>query len=182
MIRGAISNSWRLQLTDHDLSELVEQARNQGAEHVELRQTCLGEYETGEGDEWRPVFPKMQALVDQFPQLTFDLAMAMPCLTRHIDAKGGLFQAALAGAKMVGGDSPHLRTVDPGATGDAWQTPDDVPETAWGLVELTPGSRQSGRDSVHGELRTASFQHGHAGQRSALPAVAGGRAVPGPLP
>ena len=78
MIPGAISNSWRLQLNDQDLAELVEQAREQGAEHVELRQTCLGEYETGEGDEWRPVFPKMQALVDQFPQLTFDLAMAMP--------------------------------------------------------------------------------------------------------
>lgn len=145
MIPGAISNSWRLRLNDQDLAELVEQAREQGAEHVELRQTCLGEYETGEGDEWRPVFPKMQALVDQFPQLTFDLAMAMPCLTRRIDAKGGLFQAALSGAKLVGGGSPHLRTVDPGATGDPWQTPDDIPETALGLVELT---REAARQGV----------------------------------
>ena len=144
MIPGAISNSWRIQLANQDLSDLVEQAQSQGAQHVELRQTCLGNYETGEGDDWRPVFPRMQSLVDRFPQLTFDLAMALPCLTQSIDPKGGLFQAALAGAKLVGGDSPHLRTVDPGAAGDAWQAPGDFPETAWGLVELTKEAASQG--------------------------------------
>ena len=65
-------------------------------------------------------------------------------MTRRIDPKGGLFQAALSGAKLVGGGSPHLRTVDSGATGDAWQTPEDIPETALGLVELTREAASQG--------------------------------------
>ena len=55
MIPGAITNSWRLQLADQDLGTLIQEARSRGARHVELRQTCLGDCEAGEGTEWRPV-------------------------------------------------------------------------------------------------------------------------------
>ena len=137
MIYGAITNSWRQQLSSQDLSDLVKKAQDRGSQHVELRQTCLGDYEQGEGLDWRPVLPKLRSLVDQFPGLTFDLAMALPCLTQHIDPKGGLFQAALEGAKLVGGEQPHLRTVDPSPFDASWETPADIPETAMGLVELT---------------------------------------------
>ena len=137
MIYGAITNSWRQQLSSQDLSDLVKEAQARGSQHVELRQTCLGDYEQGEGLEWRPVLPKLRSLIDQFPGLTFDLAMALPCLTQHIDPKGGLFQAALEGAKLVGGEQPHLRTVDPSTFDSSWETPADIPETAMGLVELT---------------------------------------------
>jgi sugar phosphate isomerase/epimerase len=145
MIFGAISNSWRLQLDQQDLAELVKQAQARGSRHVELRQTCLGAYEQGEGEDWRPVLPKMQSLVDGFPDLTFDLAMAMPCLSQRIDPRGGYFQAALEGARTVGGSSPHLRTVDPGAFDQVWEKPADIPETALGLVELT---REAARQGV----------------------------------
>jgi sugar phosphate isomerase/epimerase len=145
MIFGAISNSWRLQLDDQDLGDLVEQAQAQGAQHVELRQTCLGEYEAGEGMEWRPVMPRLQELVGRFPGLTFDLAMALPSLTQAIDPQGELFQSALAAAKLVGGDSPHLRTVDSSSFDQAWETPADIPETAYGLVGL---AREAARRGV----------------------------------
>ena len=114
MIPGAISNSWRIQLADQDLSDLVEQAQSQGAQHVELRQTCLGNYETGEGDDWRLGFPRMQSLVDRFPQLTFDLAMALPCLTQSIDPKGGLFQAAWPGPSWWAETVPTFAPWTPG--------------------------------------------------------------------
>ena len=137
MLFGAITNSWRQQLAQRDLSDLIEEAQDRGSAHVELRQTCLGDYETGEGSDWRPVLSKLQTLVERFPRLTFDLAMALPCLTQKIDPKGGLFQAALEGAKLVGGDTPHLRTVDSSCFDSSWEKPEDLPEAALGLVELT---------------------------------------------
>jgi len=145
MIFGAISNSWRQQLANQDLADLVKQAEDQGSKHVELRQTCLGAYEQGEGNDWRPDLPKMQTLVDEFPQLTFDLAMAMPCLSQQIDPNGEYFQAALGGAKLVGGSSPHLRTVDPSPSDQLWEKPADIPDIALGLVELT---REAARQGV----------------------------------
>ena len=144
MIFGAISNSWRLQLEAQDLGDLVQQAQGHGAHHVELRQTCLGSYESGEGMEWRPVMSRLQELVDRFPNLTFDLAMALPSITQEIDPQGELFQSALAAAKLVGGSSPHLRTVDSGAFDKAWETPSDIPESAYGLVGLAEEAARQG--------------------------------------
>ena len=104
MIFGAITNSWRMQLESEELLALVGQAEAKGAQHIELRQTCLGACESGEGDEWRPSMEGLGAVVDAYPNLTFDLAMAWPCLTRETDPQGEAWQAAIAGAKLVGGD------------------------------------------------------------------------------
>lgn len=145
MLFGAITNSWRQQLADHHLAELVREARERGARHVELRQTCLGECESGEGDQWRPVLPRLQELVDQFPDLSFDLAMAWPCLARKAEPQGEQFQAALAGAKLVGRDTPHLRLVDPSPFDRAWESPEDLPQEALGLAEL---AREAARQEV----------------------------------
>ena len=133
---GAITNSWREQLVDHDLTSLVKEAQARGAEHIELRQTCLGDCETGRGDQWRPVLPRLRALVDAFPDMSFDLAMAWPCLTTRSDSAGEQFQAALEGAKVVGRSSPHLRIVDPSSFDAPWEQAEDIPTEAMSVADL----------------------------------------------
>ena len=143
MIFGAITNSWRLQLESEELSALVGQAEAKGARHIELRQTCLGACESGEGDDWRPSMEGLEAVVKAHPELTFDLAMAWPCLTRKTDPQGEAWQSAIAGARLVGGEAPQLRIVDPSAFDAPWESPSEIPEAAWGLVDLaTEAARQ----------------------------------------
>ena len=144
MIFGAITNSWRMQLESEELLTLVGQAAVKGARHIELRQTCLGACESGEGEDWRPTMEGLEAVVSTYPGLTFDLAMAWPCLTRETDPQGEAWQAALAGARLVGGDAPQLRIVDPSAFDAPWESPSDIPEAAWGLVGLAAEAARQG--------------------------------------
>ena len=67
MIYGAITNSWRNQLDDVDLGDLIATAQDHGARHVELRQTCLGLAESGEGQDWRPNLTVLADVVVRFP-------------------------------------------------------------------------------------------------------------------
>ena len=97
MIYGAITNSWRNQLDDADLGDLIAEAQARGARHVELRQTCLGAAESGEGNAWRPNLETLAEVVVRFPTLTFDLAVALPCITTEIDSQGGLYQSQFRG-------------------------------------------------------------------------------------
>lgn len=143
MIFGAITNSWRLQLEDQSLAELVAQAEARGARHIELRQTCLGACESGDGDGWRPSLSGLAAVIEAHPGLTYDLAMVWPCLTRETDPQGDAWQAALEGARLVGRDTPHLRIVDPSSFEAAWESSADIPEAAWSLAGLaTEAARQ----------------------------------------
>ena len=144
MIFGAITNSWRNQLMEQDLADLIAEAEARGSRHVELRQTCLGSCESGQGDDWRPDLDGLQAIVDRFPGLQFDLAMALPCLSSDVDPSGEQFQMALAGARIVGKDVPHLRLVDPGTYESAWQTPSDIPEQALSLANLAREAASQG--------------------------------------
>ena len=144
MIFGAITNSWRLQLEDQSLMDLVAQAEAMGARHIELRQTCLGVCESGEGDDWRPSLEGLAAVVEAHPDLTYDLAMAWPCLTQDSQPQGDAWQAALEGALLVGGDTPQLRIVDPSPFDAAWETPADIPEEAWGLAGLATEAARRG--------------------------------------
>lgn len=145
MIFGAITNSWRHQLHSQDLGALVKEARARGARHIELRQTCLGQCEHGEGEDWRPVLSRLEALVQAFPELSFDLAMAWPCLTTKAEPAGEQFQAALRGAKLVGGQTPHLRLVDPAAFERPWERPEDIPDEALSVADL---AREAARQGV----------------------------------
>jgi sugar phosphate isomerase/epimerase len=145
MIFGAITNSWRQQLDGQDLVALVKEAQARGARHIELRQTCLGHCESGEGEHWRPVLSRLEALVHACPGLSFDLAMAWPCLTRTTDSSGEQFQAALQGAKLVGGPAPHLRLVDPAAFEHSWERPGDLPAEALGVADL---AREAARQGI----------------------------------
>ena len=145
MIYGAITNSWRNQLDDIDLSDLISTAQDHGARHIELRQTCLGAAESGEGQDWRPNLTALADVVVRFPELTFDLAVALPCLTTEIDPQGALYQSQLEAARLVGGGSPHLRTVDPGTSDIAWEERADVAEAAGRIVPLV---REAARQGV----------------------------------
>ena len=145
MIYGAITNSWRNQLDDVDLGDLIAQACARGARHIEMRQTCLATAESGEGDEWRPNLEALANIVVRFPDLTFDLAVALPCITTDIDPQSGLFQSQLEAARLVGGDNPHLRTVDPSTDATPWESPADVAEAAARIVPLV---REAARQGV----------------------------------
>lgn len=142
---GAITNSWRLQLESQDIHALVSEAKARGARHIELRQTCLGDCESGEGETWRPVLNRLKTLVDSFPELSFDLAMAWPCLTKKSDPHGEQFQAALEGAKTVGRKTPHLRVVDPATFDQPWECAEDIPAEALSVTEL---AREAARQGI----------------------------------
>ena len=144
MIYGAITNSWRLQLESQGLGELVAQAEAAGARHIELRQTCLGDYESGEGDAWRPDTPGLAALAEDFPGLGFNLAMAFPCLSRRSDPRGEQFQAALEAARAVGRSLPHLRLVDPAGPASEWRSAADIPDEALGVADLASEAARQG--------------------------------------
>jgi len=144
MIYGAITNSWRLQLEDRDLKDLVKEAQARGAHHIELRQTCLGNCESGEGQSWRPEFANLTNVVESFTDMSFNLALAWPCLTAKTDASGDQFQSALKAADLVNPDHPHLRLVDPTRFGVAWETPNDLPENALALANLAREAADKG--------------------------------------
>ena len=145
MIYGAITNSWRNQLDDADLGDLIAEAQARGSRHVELRQTCLGDAESGAGDGWRPNLEALANVVVRFPNLTFDLAVALPCITTDIDPNGGLYQSQLEAARLVGRGQPHLRTVDPGASDTPWETPADVVAA---VDRIVPLAREAARQGV----------------------------------
>ena len=144
MIFGAITNSWKLHLESIQVKDLVGKAVEKGAGHIELRQSALGDCETGEGEGWRPVMEHLKALVEAFPDTGFDLAMAWPCLTQKTDPQGDAFQAALAGAKLVGKSSPQLRLVDPSPFDVPWESPQDIPEAALSVAGMASEAARQG--------------------------------------
>ena len=146
MIYGAITNSWRNQLdAGAALGDLIAAARDRGARHIELRQTCLANAESGADAAWRPNLTELANIVVRFPDLTFDLAVALPCITSDINPQGGLYQSQLEAARLVGRGSPHLRTVDPAAAATPWETPDAVAAPAARIIPLV---REAARQGV----------------------------------
>lgn len=133
---GAITNSWREHLESEGIESLVGQAAERGAMHIELRQTCLGDCESGEGDDWRPNIDGLKALVAQHPALSFNLAVAYPCLSQTAEPKSALFQAMLDAAIAVSPDAPHLRMVDPSRFDSLWDSPADIPDAALSIANL----------------------------------------------
>ena len=146
MILGAISNSWKLQLSNHDLKKLVQDAQMCGARQIELRQTCMGAYETGEGDAWRPALPKLAELAGAFPGLSFNLAIEWSCLSRETDPRGEQFRSALQAAKVLNANVPQLRLVDRTSYDVAWSDERQVPAMA--LEQLAGLTREMSRQGV----------------------------------
>ncbi|HLF03726.1 MAG TPA: TIM barrel protein, partial [Dehalococcoidia bacterium] len=88
--------------------------------------------------------PKLKEIVDEFSDLTFDLAMAYPCLTRSANPEDEVFQAGLAAAKLVGRDRPHLRVVDSARFPAAWESADQLPAAALSLADLAREAASQG--------------------------------------
>ena len=145
MIIGAITNSWREHLVHTDLPRLVARVQNRGAAHIELRQTCLGQYESGGGDEWRPDTKRLERLYRTFPVMSFNLAVAYPCLTREPDPEAPMFQACLEAAKAVNPVTPRLRLVDTARFDGIWKVVEDLPPAAGGIAQM---AREAARQGV----------------------------------
>ena len=133
---GAITNSWRPNLAEEDLASLVAKAEARGARHIELRQSYLGNCEIGEGEEWLPEYSNLQELVASFPNLSFNLAIAWPCLTKSSDPTSAQFQAVLKAATVIDSKAPHIRLVDTASFDHAWESAAQIPEEAMGVAAL----------------------------------------------
>ena len=142
---GAITNSWRDKLDGGaNIAALIDAAAERGARHIELRQTCLGDCESGEGNDWRPDIAKLKALADARPSLSFNIAVAYPCLSQPAQPNSPLFQSMLDAAAAVAPDAPHLRMVDPARWDSLWETPDDIPSVAATVSQLTAEAARRG--------------------------------------
>lgn len=110
---GLVSNCWKVQLDSSvSLSSLVDRASEEGFRFVELRQGCLGDCEDSETR--LPNADALQKLAQEFPKITFDLAVELPIFSEAIDVSSGTVEAMLRGACAISGnDRPaHLRIVD----------------------------------------------------------------------
>ncbi len=110
---GLVSNCWKVQLdAGVRLTELVEQAVNEGFRFVELRQGCLGDCEDSAS---RLPFPHMlKELAERFPEITFDLAVELPVFSESIETASAPLKTMLQSAKVLSahGHPAHLRIVD----------------------------------------------------------------------
>jgi sugar phosphate isomerase/epimerase len=110
---GLVSNCWKIQLdAGVPLSRLVGRAVEEGFRFVELRQGCLGECE---GSETRlPHAEALKTLAQNFPEVTFDLAIELPVFSEPTDVASPAVSAMLSGARVLASnDRPaHLRIVD----------------------------------------------------------------------
>jgi len=110
---GLVSNCWKVQLDSGvSLSSLVERASLEGFRFVELRQGCLGECEDSETR--LPNAGVLKKLAQNFPEITFDLAVELPVFSEFIDVSSKTADAMLRGARAISeNDRPaHLRIVD----------------------------------------------------------------------
>ncbi|MCH2210300.1 MAG: sugar phosphate isomerase/epimerase [Fuerstiella sp.] len=93
------------------METLITEAVTRGYRAVELRQTCLGKFESG--PEHMPNTEALSTLPNLFPTVQFNMAMAMPVLSNTLVPDAPLVQAGLQAARAVSGQfKPHLRLVD----------------------------------------------------------------------
>jgi sugar phosphate isomerase/epimerase len=134
---GLVSNCWRMQLEEGaSLDTLLSEADARGFRHVELRQGCLGAYESMRDEEAWPDGNRLRALPDRFPRLAFNVALALPYLGAGIRPDTPLFEAGLVAALAVAGAGvAHLRLVDAKTPAEA-VTPSREAALAAGLAAL----------------------------------------------
>lgn len=110
---GLVSNCWKVQLdAGVSLSSLVEQAVAAGFRFVELRQGCLGECEDSETR--LPRAASLKKLAQEFPEITFDLAVELPVFSEFINDSAETAGVMLAGVHALSENyrPAHLRIVD----------------------------------------------------------------------
>lgn len=109
---GFVSNVWKCELdAGTALRELIAQAVQRNFLTIELRQTCLGEFETD--DQHRPLPELLALLPEEFPGVRFNVALCVPFLDESFAATDPMFEAGRMAAVAVAGSAPpHLRLVD----------------------------------------------------------------------
>jgi sugar phosphate isomerase/epimerase len=112
---GIVSNCWRAQLeSGASLDELIAEGVRRGYPYVELREGCLGGYESPGADGMLPDVGALSELARRFPSVAFNVALAVPFYAAGTSPASPHFQAGLRGALALGGGaSGHLRLVDP---------------------------------------------------------------------
>ena len=118
MIPGIVSNCWRWQLENGEsLDSLIAEAVRRDFGAVELRQTCLGRFESA--DDHLPDAEALTELPSQFPGVRFNVAVPVPFLNPETSTDAPLFVAGRMSAQAVAGEfSPHLRLVDLNTTSE----------------------------------------------------------------
>lgn len=109
---GLVSNCWRTALDSGcTLDELIREAAERGYRAIELRQTCLGRFETG--DDHRPNPELLAELPAQFPGMRFNIALCVPFLDPTYTSADPMYELGRLSAIAIAGDAPpHLRLVD----------------------------------------------------------------------
>jgi len=109
---GIVSNCWRVQLERGiDLATLISSGADEGYTVFELRQGCLGRFETP--DDHRPLAEALGELPRTFPDAVFNVALAFPFLSPGASPDDSLFlEGVEAAVACAGRFRPHLRLVD----------------------------------------------------------------------
>ena len=109
---GLVSNCWHHQLAaGQELDHLIAEAARRELRIIELRQGCMGSYESG--DPGIPDASKLAELPRRFPNMSFNIAMSVPFLRPLAAADSVLLEAGRRAAVAVAGaNRPHLRLVD----------------------------------------------------------------------
>ena len=112
MIAGLVSNCWQVQLSAGEgLDELIAEAERRELRVIELRQGCLGSFESGDSNI--PDVSLLAELPRRFPLMRFNVAMSVPFLSPVTPFSRTLLDAGRRAAVAVAGAGrPHLRLVD----------------------------------------------------------------------
>ncbi len=135
MILGIVSNCWKVQLDNGtDVDHLIEEAQKRGYKHVELRQMCLGKYESGEGNV--PNAAALAQLREKFPDMGFNVAIALPFMGGGLTPENEAFAAGLKAAVALNPEKPNMRLVDLTTTevDNLEQVAASVAELGWACV------------------------------------------------
>ncbi len=133
---GLVSNCWKVQLDSGiGLDSLIAEAVRRGLIVIELRQGSLGDFKAGA--ECEPQADRLAELARQFPEVRFNLALSLPCLSGELTRADSMFLAGRSTAMaLVNGPPPHLRLVDL-QTRPEQCCESSVAAATHGLVELT---------------------------------------------
>ncbi len=113
MAWGLVSNCFKSQLeAGESLCDLIERAVGLGYRVMELRQGCLGEYESH--GELVPDSLRLAELSSRCPGVEWDLALAYSCFDPTTTGLDAVFEAGCRSIQsLAAGQTPHLRLVDP---------------------------------------------------------------------
>ncbi len=140
---GLVSNCWKTQLdVGVGLDSLIVEAEQRGLSVIELRQTCIGDYE--DGPSFTPNATRLTQLQTRFQHIQFNIALSLPCLSGSLLSDDLLFVAGKnAAVALAGSHAPHLRLVDLQTPTDQC-TAESVEHAACRLAELTLSLKEVG--------------------------------------